>query len=92
MSRIIERQPYQDVGVDGRVRIPDRSSTRTLLDRIAHRRPVPQDLLIQEVDGNAVVTFLLGSETAPAAYVVLRCVGAEWKIVHRHGSSSGNQP
>ena len=53
----------------------------------------PQDLLIQEVDGHAVVTFLLGSETArQRRTLVLRRVGAEWKIVHLHGSASGNQP
>ena len=53
----------------------------------------PQDLLIQEVDGHAVVTFLLGSETArQRRTLVLRRVGAEWKIVHLHGSASGSQP
>jgi ketosteroid isomerase-like protein len=53
----------------------------------------PQDLLIQEVDGHAVVTFQLGSETARQRRTfVLRRIGDEWKIVHLHGSASGNQP
>ena len=52
----------------------------------------PQDLLIQAADGHAVVTFLLGSETArQRRTLVLRRVGAEWKIVHLHGSASGTQ-
>ena len=53
----------------------------------------PQDLLIQEVDGHAVVTFLLGTETArQRRTLVLRREDTEWKIVHLHGSASGNQP
>ena len=53
----------------------------------------PQDLLIQELDGHAVVTFQLGSETARQRRTfVLKRVGAEWKIVHLHGSASANQP
>ena len=53
----------------------------------------PQDLLIQELDGHAVVTFHLGSETARQRRTfVLKRVGAEWKIVHLHGSASANQP
>ena len=53
----------------------------------------PQDLLIQEFDGHAVVTFQLGSETARQRRTfVLKRVGDEWKIVHLHGSASGNQP
>lgn len=53
----------------------------------------PQDLLIQEVDGHAVVTFQLGSETARQRRTfVLRRVGQEWKIVHMHGSAAGTQP
>ena len=53
----------------------------------------PQDLLIQEVDGHAVVTFQLGSETARQRRTfVLRRVGQEWKIVHMHGSAAGTLP
>jgi ketosteroid isomerase-like protein len=53
----------------------------------------PQDLLIQELDGNAVVTFELGSETARQRRTfVLKRVGDDWKIVHLHGSASANQP
>ena len=53
----------------------------------------PQDLLIQELDGHAVVTFQLGSDTARQRRTfVLRRVGEEWKIVHLHGSAAGAQP
>jgi ketosteroid isomerase-like protein len=53
----------------------------------------PQDLLIQELDGHAVVTFQLGSETARQRRTfVLKRTGDEWKIVHLHGSASANQP
>jgi len=53
----------------------------------------PQDLLIQELDGHAVVTFQLGSETARQRRTfVLKHVGDDWKIVHMHGSASANQP
>lgn len=53
----------------------------------------PQDLLIQELDGNAIVTFQLGSETARQRRTfVLKRVGDDWKIVHLHGSASANQP
>ena len=52
----------------------------------------PQDLLIQELDGHAVVTFQLGSETARQRRTfVLRRIGDEWRIVHLHGSASANQ-
>ena len=52
----------------------------------------PQDLLIQESDGQAVVTFQLGSEAArQRRTLVLKRMGAEWKIVHLHGSASTNQ-
>jgi len=54
---------------------------------------VPQDLLIQELDGHAVVTFELGSQTARQRRTfVLKRVGNEWKIVHLHGSASAGQP
>ena len=53
----------------------------------------PQDLLIQEFDGHAVVTFQLGSETARQRRTfVLKRIGDEWKIVHLHGSASTQQP
>jgi ketosteroid isomerase-like protein len=53
----------------------------------------PQDLLIQQFDGHAVVTFELGSPTARQRRTfVLERVGNEWKIVHLHGSASANQP
>jgi ketosteroid isomerase-like protein len=53
----------------------------------------PQDLLIQELDGHAVVTFQLGSETARQRRTfVLQRIGDAWKIVHLHGSASANQP
>ena len=53
----------------------------------------PQDLLIQELDQHAVVTFQLGSETARQRRTfVLKRIGDEWKIVHLHGSASANQP
>ena len=57
-------------------------------------RPIaPQDLLIQELDGQAIVTFQLGSETARQRRTfVLKHFGNEWKIVHLHGSASANQP
>ena len=53
----------------------------------------PQDLLIQELDRHAVVTFQLGSDTARQRRTfVLKRIGDEWKIVHLHGSASANQP
>ena len=52
----------------------------------------PQDLLIQEFDGHAVVTFQLGSEAARQRRTfVLKRIGDEWTIVHLHASAS-NQP
>jgi ketosteroid isomerase-like protein len=53
----------------------------------------PQDLLIQQFDGHALVTFQLGSDTARQRRTfVLRRIGNEWKIVHLHGSAAGGQP
>ena len=53
----------------------------------------PQDLLIQDLDGHAVVTFQLGSETARQRRTfALKRIGGDWKIVHLHGSASGTQP
>jgi ketosteroid isomerase-like protein len=52
----------------------------------------PEDLLIQELDGHAVVTFQLGSETARQRRTfVLKRIGNQWKIVHLHGSAAANQ-
>ena len=52
----------------------------------------PQDLLIQELDGHAVVTFQLGGETArQRRTLVLKRIDG-WKIVHLHGSAAGGQP
>ena len=80
--------------VQGRLEIE--RTFKTIFDAYPPRsnRPptpiAPQDLLIQEFEGHAVVTFLLGSETArQRRTLVLRRVGAEWKIVHLHGSASG---
>ena len=53
----------------------------------------PQDLLVQELDGYAVVTFHLGNENArQRRTLVLKHLGSEWKIVHLHGSAAGGQP
>ena len=53
----------------------------------------PQNLLIQELEGYAVVTFHLGSETARQRRTfVLKRVAGDWKIVHLHGSAAGGQP
>ena len=53
----------------------------------------PQEMLIQESDGHAVVTFELGSQTARQRRTfLLKRVGSDWKIVHLHGSASANQP
>ena len=50
----------------------------------------PQDLLIQEFEGQAVVTFQLGNEGARQRRTfVLRRLKGEWKIVHLHGSAAG---
>ena len=51
----------------------------------------PKDLLVQQSGEHAIVTFLLGSETAPGRRtIVLRRVADQWKIVHLHGSSANN--
>ena len=53
----------------------------------------PQDLLIQQFDDHAIVTFELGSQTARQRRTfVLTRIGNQWKIVHLHGSASANQP
>ena len=39
---------------------------------------------MQEFDGSAIVTFVLGSETArQRRTLVLKRIGGEWKIAHR---------
>jgi hypothetical protein len=44
----------------------------------------PQDLLIQELEGYAVVTFALGNDNARQRRTfVLKRAGGEWKIVQR---------
>ena len=51
----------------------------------------PKDLLVQQSGDHAVVTFLLGSETAPGRRtIVLRRVADQWKIVHLHGSQAND--
>ena len=53
----------------------------------------PQEMLVQEVDGHAVVTFELGNQSARQRRTfVLKRVGNDWMIVHLHGSASGNEP
>ena len=48
----------------------------------------PQDVLTQQFEGFAVVTFHLGNETVTGRRtLVLRQVGLEWKIVHLHAST-----
>ena len=48
----------------------------------------PRDLLIQGYDGLAVLTFHLGSEKRVGRRtLVLRRIGADWKIVHLHAST-----
>ena len=53
----------------------------------------PKDLLVQQSGEHAIVTLLLGNETAPGRRtIVLRRVADQWKIVHLHGSSANNNP
>ena len=48
----------------------------------------PKELLVQQSDDYAIVTFLLGNETAPGRRtLVLRRMASQWRIVHLHGSS-----
>ena len=48
----------------------------------------PRDLLVQQYEGFAVVTFHLGSDTVTGRRtLVYRRIGADWKIVHLHASS-----
>ncbi|WP_376088995.1 nuclear transport factor 2 family protein [Roseomonas sp. CCTCC AB2023176] len=52
-------------------------------------RLLPQDLLVQEMPGAAVVTFALGGGVAPLGRrtLVLRREAEGWRIVHLHGST-----
>ena len=53
----------------------------------------PLDLLVEDFDDVAVVTFHLGSEAArQRRTLVLRRLAGDWKIVHLHGSASATQP
>ncbi|MGD9906585.1 MAG: nuclear transport factor 2 family protein [Vicinamibacterales bacterium] len=53
----------------------------------------PQDLLIQRFDGVAVVTFHLGTEKVRGRRtLVLRRIGATWRIVHLHASTFAAEP
>jgi ketosteroid isomerase-like protein len=76
---------------------PDIERTfRVVFDQIRHasgratapfQNIQPQDLLIQQFDGFAVVTFHLGTETRRGRRtLVFRRVASEWKIVHLHAS------
>ena len=48
----------------------------------------PRDLLVQQVDGFAVLTFHLGTERRIGRRtLVLRRIGADWKIIHLHAST-----
>jgi ketosteroid isomerase-like protein len=48
----------------------------------------PHDLLIQQYDGFAVLTFHLGSGNVTGRRtLVYRRIGADWKIVHLHAST-----
>ena len=48
----------------------------------------PQDLLVQQFDTMAIVTFHLGTTIARGRRTfVLRRIGAEWKIEHLHAST-----
>lgn len=53
----------------------------------------PRDLLIQEYDGLAVLTFHLGTDTRVSRRtLVFRRIGADWKIVHLHASTFDLSP
>ena len=48
----------------------------------------PRDLLVQQFDGVAVLTFHLGSEPRIGRRtLVFRRIGPDWKIVHLHAST-----
>lgn len=51
----------------------------------------PKDFRVQQLGDHAIVTFLLGSDTAPGRRtIVLRRVADQWRIVHLHGSSANS--
>ena len=53
----------------------------------------PRDLLIQEYDGLAVLTFHLGTDTRVSRRtLVFRRIGSDWKIVHLHASTFDLSP
>ena len=48
----------------------------------------PRDLLVQQFDGFAVLTFHLGSEARIGRRtLIFRRLGSDWKIVHLHAST-----
>ena len=48
----------------------------------------PRDLLVQQADGLAVLTFHLGAERRIGRRtLVLRRMGSDWKIIHLHAST-----
>ena len=57
------------------------------LTKTSGRQIQPQDLLVQQDDSFAVVTFHLGSDaTRGRRSFVFRRTGSQWKIVHLHAS------
>jgi ketosteroid isomerase-like protein len=83
--------------IQGRVSIEQ--SFKAVFDRYPPRsttpRPSisPRDLLIQQFEGSAVVSFHLGDDIARQRRTfVLRRIGEDWKIVHLHGSAAGERP
>ena len=69
---------------------------KTVFDRYPARStgarvPIaPQELLVEQFDSFAVVTFELGVGTARQRRTfVLRRIEGAWRIVHLHGSASG---
>jgi len=48
----------------------------------------PRDLLVQQIDGFAVLSFHLGAERRIGRRtLVLRRIGSDWKIIHLHAST-----
>ena len=57
------------------------------LTKTTGRQIQPQDLLVQQYDSFAVVTFHLGSDaTRGRRSFVFRRTGSQWKVVHLHAS------
>jgi hypothetical protein len=53
----------------------------------------PQDVVVQRFDNVAVVTFHLGTDAARGRRtIVLRLVGADWRIAHLHASNLNPNP